>query len=590
MSDTETTTSDNEDEEPEVKKLRYRKPLFIAEMSDNDSRDGTPVNFLRSRLAALERNKDTPDGSIASRESTPGPSPIPSRLSRSDLKEDSSRASTPTSDVSSPRKPSPRKGSRSRSRRGGRSRSRRKTARKVILDEDDNSSTIPDHPDGDGSLASNDVSMDATNCSLPNGDENSVIDNQDNESVKSSLSGIAELSGSKTEGGQEAEKQNQTEINDSMNDCDSNAKPSGSISPEIKSNPRSPVSMLNNDEHNESLTRSPVRSHSSLSNTSAKSDLSAISKTESKSGVNNGNGPESMNVSRPESPMDTTEQKTNNEKTTSPEIASQSDNLDRNVTDSHEVPSSGKVSPISLSDGNSISNPQIVHSAQASESESISEKSLPFDTYGLSGVEKLPTEILLVSKRERESPVSVASHKSGLSHDSLKETENKQNPKSPHPEQSVLDVDGDESAVSSRNQTPKPDDKDNLDDSASTSPYSGSEDETKREEDSSVSKMESGSVETKTKIKDEPLSDAEMDENKRDQNGNRMEEEIKKEIKEEGKDGEKNDDIKQEVTESGEVKTETGEIKKEEEIKKEAEESEDEQPEITVSGKMIILL
>ncbi len=563
-------------------------------MSDNDSRDGTPVNFLRSRLAALERSRDTPDGSIASRESTPGPSPIPSRLSRCDFnKEDSSRASTPTSDVSSPRKQSPRKGSRSRSRKGGRSRSRRKAARKVILDEDDNSSTFVDHPDVEGSMASNDVSMDATN-SLPNGDDNSVMDNQDNESEKSSLSGIAELSADKTVDCEKTEKQNQTEINDSINDCDSSAKPSGSVSPESKSNPRSPVSTLsNNGEQNESVSRSPVRSRSSLSDTSAKSEFSAICKTETKLGIDNDNRSESMNISRPESPMDTSEQTVDNDKTESPpERGSQLDNngtrngVDSRGNDSHEMSSPGRVSPLSVSSGNNMSNPQILQSAQVSESESVSEQSLPFDTYGLDGEKISP-------KRDLESPASVASQKSGLSQDGLKgNVEEKQNPESPKPEKS-MEVDGDDSIVSSRNPTPTPDDKDNPDDSASTSPYSGSDDETKREEDSNVTKMENESLETKADIKEEPLSDVEMDGNKRDQNGNRMGEEIKKEIKEEGDEGEKGGEVKQEGAECGEVKTETEEIKKEgeeeERIKKEAEESEDEQPEITVSRKSVNL-
>ena len=147
LSDTETTTqssddsgiSENEtdDGQPAAKKnLRIRKPIAF-EQSDNDSREATPVSFFRSRFAALERIKDTP-----SRESTPVPSPIPTRLTRpQQLKDDSSRASTPNSEISSPGKCGHGKGrGRGRKRRG----CARNSCRKVRLDEDESNSNLPE--------------------------------------------------------------------------------------------------------------------------------------------------------------------------------------------------------------------------------------------------------------------------------------------------------------------------------------------------------------------------------------------------------------------------------------------------------------
>ena len=167
MSDTETSTqtsdedsgiSENEtdDGQPAAKKKcpRYRKPIAF-ENSDNDSREATPITFFRSRYAALERIKDTP-----SRESTPGPSPIPTRLTRpQQLKDDSSRASTPNSEISS-NKSAGRRG-RGRGRKGRRD--GRSACRKVNLEEDKSNSNLPD---GNDSVVSNDLSADINESSL----------------------------------------------------------------------------------------------------------------------------------------------------------------------------------------------------------------------------------------------------------------------------------------------------------------------------------------------------------------------------------------------------------------------------------------
>ena len=166
LSDTETTTqssddsgiSENEtdDGQPTAKKtLRIRKPIAF-EQSDNDSREATPVSFFRSRFAALERIKDTP-----SRESTPVPSPIPTRLTRpQQLKEDSSRASTPSSEISSPSKCAHRKGrGRGKKKRG----CARNSCRKVRLDDDESNSNLPET---NGSIERNDQSTDVNEGSV----------------------------------------------------------------------------------------------------------------------------------------------------------------------------------------------------------------------------------------------------------------------------------------------------------------------------------------------------------------------------------------------------------------------------------------
>ncbi len=164
LSDTESTTQSSGDESTlseNSKRLRYRKPIPF-EQSDNDSRDVTPVSF-RSRFVSLERIRDTP-----SRESTPAPSPIPTRLTRSQLaKDSSSRASTPNSETSAATSQTAasqsHKRSRGRSRFGGR-RGKKKVCRKVQLEnENDNSNNIPE---ANGSVVSNDFSVDMNDTSL----------------------------------------------------------------------------------------------------------------------------------------------------------------------------------------------------------------------------------------------------------------------------------------------------------------------------------------------------------------------------------------------------------------------------------------
>ena len=169
LSDTETTTqssddsgiSENEtdDGQPIAKKtLRIRKPIAF-EQSDNDSREATPLSFFRSRFAALERIKDTP-----LRESTPVPSPIPTRLTRlQQLKEDSSRASTPSSEISSPGKCAHRKGrGRGRKKRA----CARNSCRKVRLDDDESNSNLPET---NGSTETKDLSTDMNEGSVMEG-------------------------------------------------------------------------------------------------------------------------------------------------------------------------------------------------------------------------------------------------------------------------------------------------------------------------------------------------------------------------------------------------------------------------------------
>ncbi len=171
LSDTETESSDLDENNEVNKALRYRKPLAF-EQSDNDSRDVSSVGFFRSRFAALERIKDTP-----SRESTPAPSPIPSRLTRSrQLADDSSRASTPNSENSKASTSVPRRG-RGRSRRGRR-KGGKPACRKVNLDEDESSNQFAE---ANGSVASNDLSMDMNENSLMEVDEAKAdTDSKDN--------------------------------------------------------------------------------------------------------------------------------------------------------------------------------------------------------------------------------------------------------------------------------------------------------------------------------------------------------------------------------------------------------------------------
>ena len=236
LSDTETTTqssddsgiSENEtdDGQPAAKKnLRIRKPIAF-EQSDNDSREATPVSFFRSRFAALERIKDTP-----SRESTPVPSPIPTRLTRPhQLKDDSSRASTPSSETSSPSKCAHGKGrGRGRKRRG----CARNSCRKVRLDEDESNSNLPETNE---STDRNDLSTDMNESSLMEGaDPKESIDSSENLEQSKLLCNSEECNGTEDANSDRTCANNVSSQTSSQDNIDTDNKIGGSESPTIKS-------------------------------------------------------------------------------------------------------------------------------------------------------------------------------------------------------------------------------------------------------------------------------------------------------------------------------------------------------------------